>query len=61
VVYRLEITDSEHHLLFECPAMEYVQAAFTNKELRLADGDLGCLVNEVYCPETDSRLHVWYY
>jgi hypothetical protein len=45
-----EITDTQHHLLFECPAVADVRAAFTDDELHLADGDLGRLMGEVYCP-----------
>jgi hypothetical protein len=43
-----EATDTEHHLLFECPALADVRAAFPDDELLLADGDLGRLMDEVY-------------
>jgi hypothetical protein len=49
-----ETTDSEHHLLFECPALADVPAAFP--ELQLADGDLGRLMDEVYHPETVEAI-----
>jgi hypothetical protein len=45
----VEITDTENHLLFECTAVADVQAAFTDNELHLLDGDLGR--PEVYRPE----------
>jgi hypothetical protein len=42
------------HLLFECPALADLRAAFPDdNELHLADGDLGCLMDEVY------RLRQW--
>jgi hypothetical protein len=48
--------NSEHHLLFECPAVADVRAAFTDDELHLAGGDLGRLMNEVYRPETVEAI-----
>jgi hypothetical protein len=45
-----ETIDNEHHLLFECPALADVWAAFTDDELHLADGDLGRLMDEVLSP-----------
>jgi hypothetical protein len=51
-----ESTDTEHHLLFECPALADVQAAFPDDELHLADGDLGRLMDEVYHPETVEAI-----
>jgi hypothetical protein len=43
-------TDSEQHLLFECPAFEDVRALFSDA-LNLADCDLSGLMDGVYCPE----------
>jgi hypothetical protein len=51
-----ETTDTEHHLLFECPALADVRAAFPDDELHLADGDLGRLMDEVYRPETVEAI-----
>jgi hypothetical protein len=47
-----ETIDTEHHQLFECPALADVRAVFTGDELHLADGDLCRLMDEVYRPET---------
>jgi hypothetical protein len=56
-----EATDTEHHLLFECPALADVQAALPDLELHLADGDLGRLMDEVYRPETVEAILVFTY
>jgi hypothetical protein len=42
--------DSEHHLLFECPAFEDVRTEFSSA-LNLTNCDLSGLMDGVYCPE----------
>jgi hypothetical protein len=51
-----EATFTEHHLLFECPALADVRVAFPDLELHLADGNLGRLMDEVYHLETVEAI-----
>jgi len=41
------VPDTEHHFLFDCPALSAVRAPFLT-DLPLADRDLAALMNGVY-------------